>query len=600
VLLGRLALYGPGAARLHEEIIPITAVWTEADRDRRPLTALGSRGEETTLDQLERALRDARLPPAAAIARIRLLAQKDARDLEPELRRRADDRRAQVARDLERRGEVEARDLARLIEAQRASIVQAQRNFDPKQPFLPGIDDAGRRQRERDHRHWRIRLVEIEREIELGLPPQLQTRADSAEMGELLSPEEKPGPALPDPWAFAERILHWPAMRVAGVPGGAPLPEDLVRVLPEHDTVLEPHWAVAGLDGGWQLLVRVEAPGIQPDARGTLGGWEATPHQRFERLLRETQIPIGVLITDNELRLVYAPRGETSGWLPFPLRPLATVAGRPLLAGLRLMLDGFRLFNDAENRRLPAMLKASREAQTAVSTMLADQVVGALHELLRGLTAAEPKLIGALAAERPQHLYEGLLTVLMRLVFVLYAEDRDLILSRTDEKARTLYSQGYSVRGLHGKLLEDHARHPDTMEERRGAWGGLVALFRLIHAGDRTGWIRARGGKLFDPDAFPFLEGRTSTEERPRILPVTDGCALRILDGLLTLKGERLSYRTLDVEQIGSVYETVMGFTVLPASGPVLAIRAGKHNRTPVWWISPNSPRSSPRSGFGV
>jgi hypothetical protein len=97
------------------------------------------------------------------------------------------------------------------------------------------------------------------------------------------------------------------------------------------------------------------------------------------------------------LRPIYVPARETSGWLPLPLRPLATVAGRPLLGGLKLMLDGFRLFNDAENRRLPALLKASRDAQTTVSTML----------------------------------YEGLLTVLMRLVFVLYAEDRDLIPSRT-------------------------------------------------------------------------------------------------------------------------------------------------------------------------
>jgi len=90
-----------------------------------------------------------------------------------------------------------------------------------------------------------------------------------------------------------------------------------------------------------------------------------------------------------------------------------------MLGGLKLMLGSFRLFNDAEDRRLPALLKASREAQAAVSTALAEQVVGALHELLRGLTAAEPELIGTLAAERSQHLYEGLLTVLMRLVFVL-------------------------------------------------------------------------------------------------------------------------------------------------------------------------------------
>jgi hypothetical protein len=58
----------------------------------------------------------------------------------------------------------------------------------------------------------------------------------------------------------------------------------------------------------------------------------------------------------------------------------------------------------------------------------------------------------------------------MRLVFILYAEDRDLIPSRTDAKPRALYDQDYSVRGLHAKLLEDQARYPDTMEERRGAW----------------------------------------------------------------------------------------------------------------------------------
>ena len=46
---------------------------------------------------------------------------------------------------------------------------------------------------------------------------------------------------------------------------------------------------------------------------------------------------------------------------------------------------------------------------------------------------------------------------------------------------------------------------------------------------------------------------------------------------------ERLSYRALDVEQIGSVYETVMGFTVEAASGRVLAIKAGKNNHTPVF-----------------
>ena len=100
-----------------------------------------------------------------------------------------------------------------------------------------------------------------------------------------------------------------------------------------------------------------------------------------------------------ELRLVYAPRGETSGQLTFPLRALATVAGRPMLGGLKLLLNSFRLFADASDRRLPSLLRKSREAQAAVSTALAEQVLGALHELLRGLDAAEPALIRELARD---------------------------------------------------------------------------------------------------------------------------------------------------------------------------------------------------------
>ncbi len=424
---------------------------------------------------------------------------------------------------------------------------------------------------------------------ERTLVPERQTQTDSAQVQALLGEDD--GAALPDPWAFVETVLGWDARFVAGAPGGPKLPHDLTVAVPEHDTALAPDWAVQGFDGDapWQLLVRLEPSGVDPDRRGAAEGWEATPQQRFERLLRETGVLAGVMISDRELRLVYAPRGETSGWLAFPLRSLATVAGRPMLAGLKLVLGSFRLFNAPADQRLRALLKDSREAQAAVSTALAEQVLGALHELLRGFHAAEPDAIGALARRDPHHLYEGLLSVLMRLVFVLYAEDRDLIPSRIDALARKLYDDGYSVRGLYAKLTEDAALNPDTMEERYGGWGRLLALFRLIHKGHASGFVIGRRGKLFDPDVFPFLEGRADVAEPPRVAKLTDGCALRVLESLMTVREprtkvrQRLSYRTLDVEQIGSVYETVMGFTIEVAPGRVLAIRAGKNNRTPVF-----------------
>lgn len=425
---------------------------------------------------------------------------------------------------------------------------------------------------------------------ELGLAPTRQTAVDTAEAAEQIDVEGS-GPALRDPWAFAQTILGWEARHVAGAQEGSEIPVSLVVPLPEHNTSLQPTWAVRELGDGtgeWQLLVRVEDAGVDPDQRASLDGWEATPQQRFERLLRETGVFAGLMITDSALRLTYAPRGETSGHLTFPIRPLATVAGRPMLGGLKLLLGSVRLFIEGDDRRLPALLSKSRDAQAAVSTALAGQVLGALHELLRGFDAAEPELVRHLATTQPGHLYEGLLTVLMRLVFVLYAEDRDLLPSRTDADARRVYETSYAVRGLYARLSEDAALHPDTMDERQGGWGQLLALFRLIYGGHRTHFVQARGGKLFDPEAFPFLEGRALPADAPRVPGVSDGCLLRILEGLMTLKlrggtRERLSYRALDVEQIGSVYETVMGFEAGLTSGRSLAIKAGKNNKTPVF-----------------
>jgi hypothetical protein len=428
------------------------------------------------------------------------------------------------------------------------------------------------------------------------LVPARQSAVDTAAMRSLLAADGEEGaPVLPDSWRFFAGILGWEARFVAGAPGGPELPESLAVKVSEQEVTLAPDCAVRelGAAGGYQLLVKLH-PGCDADQRGALGSWEASPHQQFERLLRDSGVPIGVLLDRAHLRIVYAPKGETSGWMEFPLASLATVAGRAMLGGLKLMLGHARLFTEPEQRRLPKLLARSREAQNQVSTRLAEQVLGALHELLRAFHAADRARIEILAATKPQHLYEGLLSTLLRLVFLLYAEDRDLIPSARSGESVEIYEDSYSVRGLYARLAQDRALHPDTMDERVGGWGRLLALFRLVHAGHSSGWITARGGKLFDPQAFPFLEGREEGDQldAARVLPIGDGALLRILEGLMTIEAhtllgervrERLSYRALDVEQVGSVYETVMGFKVEVAGGRVVAIRAGKHNRTPVF-----------------
>jgi hypothetical protein len=163
--MGRLAVYGGGAARLHEEIIPVMAIWTEAERDHKPLRALGESGEERTLNQLEEALRDVRAAPAMAVARIQALVERDIADLVPTLEKIGNERLEKVKIDLAKRGEAEAKSLADLLNQQRKRIAKANAEFDPKQLLLPGIGDDERRERAADHRHWQSRLVRLEKEI---------------------------------------------------------------------------------------------------------------------------------------------------------------------------------------------------------------------------------------------------------------------------------------------------------------------------------------------------------------------------------------------------------------------------------------------------
>ena len=164
VLMGRLAVFGAGAARLHEEIIPITSIWTESERDRKPLRPLGESGEEKTLNQLEEALRNAREAPGSAVARIQPLIERDIVDLVPTLEKIATERLTAVTAQLKKRGEEEARSLSDLLDQQRSRIAKAAKDFDPNQLTLDLVPEE-RREREADRRHWEGRLTRLEREL---------------------------------------------------------------------------------------------------------------------------------------------------------------------------------------------------------------------------------------------------------------------------------------------------------------------------------------------------------------------------------------------------------------------------------------------------
>lgn len=163
VLIGRLALYGPGAARLHEEIIPVTANWTDAAA--RSLRVYGRAGEETSLAELNAALKSAVMPAPEVVQRLLSNAQRDISELRPTLEQRAEAASGKAKADLAGIAKQEAASLEGLLIAQRDALRKAEALPDSEQLEFDLTEAAEKRQRDADRRRWARRLESIKTEL---------------------------------------------------------------------------------------------------------------------------------------------------------------------------------------------------------------------------------------------------------------------------------------------------------------------------------------------------------------------------------------------------------------------------------------------------
>lgn len=421
---------------------------------------------------------------------------------------------------------------------------------------------------------------------------QCMQRLPAAEQHKLAALTGAEQPALTDVPRFLREVLGYPDDAFVTT-----FPEDLrLDVVEGHQTIVPtrgllrrgpPPPKAEGLPddstptsrAGEQfvLLTWELPPGLDLDKKETVtGAWFYEPTAKFERLLRAARVPIGLLFNGGSVRLVYAPHGESTGHLTFRFADLVTAGGRPLFDALVMLLHARRLFGVLREHQLPALLEQSRRRQANVTEALAEQVFDALTILLAGFEGAAErdgtKALDDALARGEDFVYGGLLSTLLRLVFVLYAEDRGLLPVDTEP-----YAEDLALKALYEQLLEDAGAWPDSMGRRFGAWPRLLALFRCIYFGASHGKLQMppRRGQLFNPEAYPFLEGWSfggapvEATARARLRPpsVDDDTVFRVLDKLIVLEGQRLSYQSLDVEQIGSVYEALMGYHVKRLTG---------------------------------
>lgn len=350
--------------------------------------------------------------------------------------------------------------------------------------------------------------------------------------------------------------------------------------LPEHGVSLAPDFAIVGNDDKPLMLVHTYRPDVDLDATSKLEGWASTPAERMATLCRATGCRLGLVTNGERWMLVDAPVGAVTTFASWYARiwgqePVTLQAFVHLLGIRRLFVD--------ESERLPALFARSLKFQDEVTDALGEQVRRAVEVLIQALDKADQDrgrelLRGVKEAE----LYEAALTVMMRLVFLLSAEERGLLLLG-DER----YEANYALSTLRMQL---RAESDEILERRWDAWSRLLAVFRAVYGGIEHENLRlpALGGSLFDPDRFPFLEGRAKGSDWridvAKPLPIDNRTVLLLLEAIQQFQGRTLSYRALDVEQIGYVYEGLLERMVKRTAEVTLELDATKSAQSP--WVT--------------
>jgi hypothetical protein len=375
---------------------------------------------------------------------------------------------------------------------------------------------------------------------------------------------------------------------------GQAIPQTLQAEVPEHREILRPDFVLheRGDTNKPRLLIQkyLHTQDLSCPVPGQ--PWKASPDTRMAHLLHATGVPLGLVTNGERWMLVNGPRGQTTGfaswyatlWLEEPIT----------FRAFRSLLGVQRFFGVKEEDTPERLLALSAANQQEVTDQLGYQVRRAVEVLIQSLDRADQDrdrelLRGISEAE----LYEAALTVMMRLVFLFCAEERDLLASPADR----VYWEHYSVSTVREQLQKTASQYGEEILERRhDAWCRVLVAFRAVHGGVWYDDLKlpAYGGRLFDPDRFPFLEGRkpgTSWQATDAVpLPVNNRTVLHLLESLQTLETRlpgdrevvrrRLSFRSLDIEQIGHVYEGLLDHTASRATEPHLGL-AGTKNKEP-------------------
>lgn len=306
-------------------------------------------------------------------------------------------------------------------------------------------------------------------------------------------------------------------------------------------------------------------------------GWAADAIDRMAALLRETGVPVG-LVTDGQWWAIVSARADVttaSGVFDASLWTQERPSRNAFFA-----LAGFASLASGEvEKRLPALFELSIASAEQITEALGDQVRRAVELILQSMSDVHLRAtlnneVSPLPAD-PKVVYEAAVTVMMRIVFLLFAEERGLL------PTHDLYRSGYAVAGVRAELEREATnKSPEALDHTWETWHRLLAVSSAVYSGASFEDVRmpAYGGSLFDPERFPWL---TAVDAQGRLaVRVSDRAMLEVLNAVQVAyvggEARHLSFRDLDVEQIGYVYEGLLGYSAAYVDELVVGLDGSK------------------------
>lgn len=273
-----------------------------------------------------------------------------------------------------------------------------------------------------------------------------------------------------------------------------------------------------------------------------------SPHDALQSVLNASgKASWGIVTNGLSLRVLRTYyHTYTHGYIEFDLEGIFAERSYSDFRALLRLAHASRFHSIAGGKpALETFYEQSVAAGIKVGEDLRKNVKGAIEALGNGLLT--PSLASDLNdSSRCKEFYEEVLRVVYRILFLLYAEQRAMLPTRD-----SVYAEEYSLT----RLRQRSERALWNRDEHNDLWTGLLTTFQLLKEGCPEIGVYPYNGPLFDNDLLPTVAALSITNKA--LLEAIRAMTLIERDGVL----QHISYLDIGVEEIGSVYESLLDFT---------------------------------------